>query len=98
MKILLEPNRIPVGAMISIVGMGYALGIGVIFGGFFVLALLVSLFSGEQQVGSVVMGLIMFPLILLLQGLMLGLLTSLGLKIYSIFKPIEIEMKNENQA
>ena len=91
MKIIITDSGIKFSSLMKLVFFGYFIGMGLIIIPFVFLDI-VYLKSFTNGIVAIVI----LPIILLLQGILLGLLINLGLFIYKKFKPIVIEHENNN--
>ena len=91
MKIIITDSGIKFSSLMKLVFFGYFIGMGLIIIPFAFLDIvyLKSFTNG-------IIAIVILPIILLLQGILLGLLINLGLFIYKKFKPIVIEHENNN--
>ena len=103
MEIKAVDGNLSLGSLYRPIALGYAIGMGVIFIPLFLLMLPILVFSPgvQDQSGHLVTGpgpilammapmLVMIPIILVLQGLIIGGVILLGLAIYRARRPIRV--------
>ena len=93
MKIQLQKNGIQPKQLIKLVGTGYFLGAGLLFGTLFLIGGIGTvLFGNSAEINALVPFIILVPVILVLQSIIFSLFIALGLWLFKKFKPLEIEI------
>lgn len=92
MKIIITESGIKFSSVMKLVFFGYIIGMGIIM----IPVAFLDIINLKEFTNSII-ALVIIPLILLLQGIFLGLLINLGLYIFKKFKPIEVEHEKQNQ-
>ena len=89
MKIIINESGIKFSSVMKLVFFGYIIGMGLIM----IPVAFLDIINLQELTNSII-AIVIIPLVLLLQGVFLGLLINLGLYIYKKFKPITIEHDN----
>ena len=100
MRIAASRGQISPGALFKVVATGHAVGISAILAIAFIVLGVVSIFGPPLEhrlslLGFIFGFLVIVPFLALVQGVIQGAVATLGLTLYSWFRPIEIESGKE---
>lgn len=91
MIIKIRNGGISVNAIMKLICVGYVLGFGFIVLIIISVALFGSLVSGDiVQIKQNALAFVLVPVILVLQAILIGLVSSFGLCLYRLYKPIKV--------
>ncbi len=97
MRITINKDASSFSGLIKLIGIGWFFGFGALFLVPMIIGLIIFMLAGNwQQVGSLLIGILLAPLILVFHAFFVGTLIWLGLFLFRRVRPIEIQCVSES--